>query len=137
MAGKRTIGYGHLCGPTEHYPHGITKEQAHDIFINDVKIAARHVQELLPGVTLNDNQLTALISLTFNCGSAPLKQTLGKLLRQPEPNYLAASDVILWWCKAEHPTTKKLRVVVGLRNRRARERALFLQPGPTILKTKE
>jgi lysozyme len=125
QAGRRTIGYGHACAPDEHYPSGITKEKAEELLLQDVKEAVSAVRKYLPNTPLNDNQMTALVSLVFNCGAEPLRLTLGQLLRKAPPNYDGAADVFLWWCKYTDPTTKKLKKSAGLTARRTREAALF------------
>lgn len=42
-AGYRTIGYGHRLADNEHYPDGITEEQARELFVKDLQIAADRV----------------------------------------------------------------------------------------------
>jgi GH24 family phage-related lysozyme (muramidase) len=76
--GNATIGWGHKLAPNEHYPDGITHAQAETLFQRDVGIAISHINFLLNHPTLNANEMTAFVSLVFNCGSAPLLGTPGR-----------------------------------------------------------
>ena len=119
VKGNPTIGYGHKVIPGESFPDMITKEHAEQILHQDIAKAIAHVREHIT-VSLNDNQLTALVSLVFNCGQAPLSQTIGHLLQARM--FKEAADFFLHWDRFHN------RENAGLKARRMRERDLFLTP---------
>ena len=116
--GVWTIGWGHTKDVTKTMPE-ITLEQAQQFFLYDISYAQREVERLV-SVPLNDNQYGALVSLVFNCGSAPLQKTLGSKLRHG--NYEAAADQFEFWV---FDNGIRLR---GLERRRKAERELFEKP---------
>jgi lysozyme len=125
VAGKPTIGVGHLLRPGESYPNGITKEKSRELLAQDVKIAEAQVTSLVT-VPMTQNMFDALVSFTFNCGGGALKKS--SILRFTNAGDLtAAADAFLLWNKATDPKTGQLVVVKGLTNRRLREKALFLK----------
>lgn len=125
VAGKPTIGVGHLLRPGESYPNGITKEKSRELLAQDVKIAEAQVTSLVT-VPMTQNMFDALVSFTFNCGGGALKKS--SILRLTNAGDLtAAADAFLLWNKATDPKTGQLVVVKGLTNRRLREKALFLK----------
>lgn len=117
-----TIGYGHTHGVTPTM-RPITEAQACDILRDDLAEFCGYVEDAID-VDLNDNQFAALVSLTENCGTAPLYSGLGQLLN--EGHYEECADHFLLWNK-EH-IDGKLVEVDGLTTRRKAERALFLTP---------
>lgn len=120
VAGKLTIGWGHLVLRGEGYHLGdtITQEQADGIFIRDLEPAAQAVENAVT-VDLNDNQFSALISFAFDLGGGALRSST--LLRELNAgNYDSAADQFLRWNKAGG------REVAGLTRRRNAERDLFL-----------
>lgn len=127
-AGWPTIGIGHKILPNENFDKGITKAQSRALFTKDKAIAVHHIQTLLPGVKLNDNQMTALLSIVFNNGSKPLcpKHTLGDAIRKRDWA-AAASAFELYHHDHEHghPCDKACE---ALRRRRIRERNIFTKP---------
>jgi len=64
--GFPTIGVGHLCKPNDGLTE-ITQEQADDLLMQDLQIAASAVIRLT-SCPLNDNQFAALIDFVFNLG---------------------------------------------------------------------
>jgi lysozyme len=117
-----TQGYGHTAGVTADSPP-ITEAQACDLLRLDLQEFAGYVEDAIE-VDLNDNQFSALVSLTENCGTAPLHEGLGELLNAGE--YEDAANHFLLWNK-EH-VDGELVEVDGLTARRKAERALFLTP---------
>lgn len=116
--GVPTIGYGTTRGVKMGMT--ITKAQAEEMLRQDVERFEPEVQRLVR-VPLNQNQWDALLSFTYNLGSANLESsTLLKLLNNGD--YRAAADQFPRWNKA------KGAVLNGLTTRRAAERALFLEP---------
>ena len=121
-----TIGVGHLIhlGPiTGHEPpefrHGITRKRALELLMGDAGKAARSVRRLIK-VPLNQHQLDALISFTFNCGEGNLAaSTLRRRLNRGE--YKAVPSELNKWVLSGG---KRLP---GLIRRRQAEGALFSQ----------
>lgn len=123
-AGKDTIGYGHvLTSEAEYqkYANGITKEQALELMRQDMQ---RFNNSLKKFVTSNDIQLTqcqydALLSFSFNCGSAWMTNGSGlsKLLINGEFDKVGA--------KLGEYVKGGGQVLPGLVNRRADEAELF------------
>ncbi|MGE8302896.1 MAG: lysozyme [Pseudomonas kermanshahensis] len=114
--GVWTIGYGATRGVKAGM--AITKEQAERMLLNDVQRFEPEVQRLVTA-QLNQNQWDALMSFTYNLGSANLESsTLRRLLNAG--NYTAAADQFQRWNKAGG------QVLTGLVRRRAAERDMFL-----------
>lgn len=137
-AGYWTIGWGHvvrdvygkmLKGKENRlkakaiYPFGITKEQAHDMLITDIR---RVWEELWPVLAedgtifkLNNNQRCALISFVFTVGISAFKRsTLLQRLREGRLDNVP--DQLKRWNQAGG------KVLAGLKRRRAAEAALWL-----------
>lgn len=127
-----TIGWGHairyggrlLRGAAEHaaaralYPEGITREQAEALLRADLLDAGRDVLSLVR-VPLDDAQLGALASFTFNLGLANLRaSTLLKKLNAGD--YAGAAAQFPRWVRAGG------EVLPGLVARRGAERTFFL-----------
>jgi len=113
-----TIGYGTTRGVKPGMV--ITKEKAEALLRDDVVSFERNIQKALGSFELNDNQFSALVSLCYNCGTAPIKS--GNTIRRTleAGDYQGAADGFLLWRKAGG------RVLQGLVRRRKRERELFL-----------
>ena len=121
--GVWTIGYG-----TIRYPNGeavkpgetCTPEEAEAWFNIEVNNKFFELVSLLE-VSLNDNQLSALLSFVYNVGTGAFaKSTMLKLINQGK--FGQASDEFPKWCKDNGKT------VQGLLNRRLKEQKLFLKP---------
>lgn len=113
--GVWTQGYGHTRGVTGEASE-ITQDEALHLLADDLEIAEAEVSRNIR-VSLTDNQFAALVSLTFNAGSAPLLKTLGHKLN--DGDYEGAGDSFLVW---DHVSGV---VNSGLENRRAAEKELF------------
>ncbi len=87
-----TAGYGHTKGVTQ--ATICTIEQALEWLKEDVAEALAAVLRLVT-VPLTQNQFDALVSLTFNAGTAPLLKTLGALLNAG--NYNGAAVQFKKW----------------------------------------
>jgi lysozyme len=117
--GVWTIGWGHTGDV--HEGDVITEHEAEALIRADLAGAEECVNRYAPGV--NQNQFDALVSLSFNCGCAPLsKFTIGRLVRAGDYN-AAAAQFGVW----NHDNGK---VLAGLTKRRAAEAKLFLTPDP-------
>lgn len=68
-AGKLTIGYGHVIGPTEkqRFANGITKEEAEALLERDLEKYAAAVNKFVQ-VALSQGQFNSLVSFCFNVG---------------------------------------------------------------------
>ena len=126
IAGRDTIGYGHLIKPGEDFSEGITQEKAESLLKSDITIAENIVSKFIR-TTLNDNQFSALVNLVFNEGYTPLIDTIGRCLNKIiDPDYSMAADAFLLWNKAH--INGELVTVTALTARREREKQLFLTP---------
>lgn len=117
-AGKRTIGYGHVCEDNEYYPLGVTPAEAEEMLLDDVVAAEKPIIKLLEKTPLSGNQYDALVSLVYNIGSEAfeISSMHSYLLAR---DYVSAAGEFTRWCKV------KRRGVKGLLNRRIQEMMLF------------
>jgi len=120
LAGIYTIGYGSTQGINENTPR-ITQMDAEKLLRDDLN-SAEHLVTTLITKPLTSNQFSALVSLVFNCGGAPLRGTLGKRLNMGD--YHGASLIFEKWCNAR--VNGVLTPIKGLLRRRLAEKALFL-----------
>jgi len=112
--GILTIGYGHTKGVEA--GQTITQAQADAFLKQDVSTAEKAVNKY--AYIYNQNQFDALVSFTFNCGSANLKKITNNGARTLEQ------------ISARLPQYNKAggKVLAGLTKRRAEEKALFDAP---------
>ncbi len=114
--GIPTIGYGHI--------HGVkmgdvwTLERAETEFQQDVGQVEELVLRLLE-VPVSDNQLSAMVSFTYNLGIVNFHSST-LLKRVNAFDFAGAADEFLKWDKAGG------QVLSGLSKRRIAERALFM-----------
>lgn len=114
-----TIGWGHTRGV--HLGQTITQEQADTLLFADLQAAQGYVDNFITQET-NDNQYGALVSLTFNAGTAPLLGHLGGYLNRGD--FIATANEFLRWVFVH--IAGKPTVSNGLMRRREAERTLFL-----------
>ena len=119
-AGVLTIGYGHT-GSDVTAGMTITKEQAWDLFMNDIRKFEDYVTAT--GLTLTQNQFDALVSFAFNCGAGNLR----KLVKGRD--YRQIADAMLLYNKGGG------KVLPGLVKRRQWEHDLFLSDGAAEKRT--
>lgn len=124
--GEPTIGFGRLLTWSEyrHYKttNGISMAEAEAFIIEDVSKFSRGVIKLIK-VPLQDYQLDALVSFSYNVGLGNFKSsTLLKKLNNKD--YLGAANEFPRWVYAKK---KKLK---GLVNRREAEKRMFLNKPP-------
>lgn len=74
--GYPTIGVGHLCSSWEAYPDGITREQAFELFQEDV---TKHEKPILPyRDSLTQAQYDALADFVFNIGGNNWRKSMAR-----------------------------------------------------------
>lgn len=120
-AGVLTIGWGHTAGV--HEGEKISEAQAEAYLDEDIKkiIESNTFTEVVKHYALNDNQASALLSFTFNCGLG----NLTKLTANNTRDIQTVGDKLLLYTKANGKT------LAGLVSRRAKENALFFTPVKT------
>jgi lysozyme len=120
-SGWPTIGYGHVVTLKERqrqqFAKGITAHQAEALLRQDAQTAERAVLRLIT-VPLTDGQFDALVSFTFNLGSAALQRsTLRQKINRNE-HFDVPAELLKWvWAGG--------RKLPGLVARRAAEGALY------------
>lgn len=115
-AGVWTIGYGHTAGVKE--GDTITQEQADDYLRNDLEKYEKAVLNYDAIYNFNQNQFDALVSFTYNCGVANLKN----LTQSGKRTIAQISTKLTLYNKAGGV------VLRGLQRRRAAEKELFDTP---------
>ena len=123
IAGKPTIGVGHVILPGENY-QTITREQAMDILAKDVERFEKAVKKHIT-VKLNQNQFDALVSFIFNTGEGGIVNT-GVQKAVNSGNFADVPAKLLEWSKARIKGV--LQTNQGLYNRRLSEGQLFSKP---------
>ena len=111
VAGKETIGIGHLVKPTESFPGSITLNQAEQLLWDDLEPVETALQRLVPA-ECTQNQWNALASFAFNLGVGSLQTMLAH-------GWSEVPSQILRWTHAGG------KEVAGLVRRRQAEAALF------------
>lgn len=120
-AGYVTVGWGHR---NDHMCPGqrITQNKADQLFENDVALAVSGVLESTKGISLSDNELSALASLVFNIGKKQFdSSTLLKKLKAGDKR--GAADQFDRWVYGR--VNGKPSILPGLVKRRVAEKALF------------
>lgn len=110
------IGYGHVMQGSDTSP--ITKAQAEAHLVTDLQVCETSLETAL-SVPVTENEFSALASLCYNIGSTAIR-TSTAVRKLNEGDRQAAADAILLWNKAGGV------VLTNLKDRRERERALFL-----------
>lgn len=124
--GIPTIGIG-----TIQYPDGskvkmgdtCTEEQAFNWLENEVNKKVMGLDKVLEGVKLNENQCSAIISLTYNIGLKGFSDSVVCKLIKANPLDPNIKDAWLSWNKVT--INGKKEVNKGLMNRRKREYQLY------------
>lgn len=119
VAGKLSIGYGHLIKQGESFPDtGIDEEAAQELLAKDTETAQKEVCDAVTA-DVTQNQYDALVSFTFNLGGGTLlRSTLLEKLNNGDVQG-AASEFPKW----NHAGGVE---VAGLTRRRQAEMELFL-----------
>ena len=117
VAGKRTIGYGHVLKPDESYVCGLSEKKAEKLLIQDLSIIETAVDTLI-NVPLAEYQRDALVSFAYNVGVyAFQRSTLLKVLNAG--NYDQVPKQLLRWVYVNG------KPCYGLLRRRQVEAAMF------------
>lgn len=116
-----TIGYGHT-GSDVYKGMEISLAEAEEYLRDDLYRFEKMVSDELSHIPLTSNQFSALVSLCFNAGKAPILKT--KTIRRAleRGDYLGAAEGFLLYI---YSNGKKFE---GLVRRRQAESALFLKP---------
>lgn len=120
-AGVPTIGYGHTgraSPPLVHMGMKCTTAQAVTYFSTDLAPFETVVNNSIKK-TMSQNEFDAMVSLSFNIGTAAFAGSSVVKAFNSGNISLAANDFLLW-------DKSNGKVVAGLLNRRKSERALFL-----------
>lgn len=120
--GVWTIGYGHTR--TVRPGQTISEDEAEALLRQDLEIFEEAVERLVK-VPINENEFSALVSLTFNIGETAFRNSTA-LRRLNNGDRKGAADAIEWFNKAR--VNGQLVELRGLTRRRAAEKALFLKP---------
>jgi len=115
-AGIWTIGYGHTSGVTQGMT--CTQAQAEQFLMQDLGTAENAVCKYVK-LQINDNQFSALVSFTFNCGAGNLQSST--LLKKVNINPADATirNEFMKWNKGGG------KVLAGLTRRRQAEADLY------------
>jgi len=115
----------------ERWPNGFGYLEAKALLVAVAQDVCDRILRLLPGLELNDNELSALICLAYNIGVGEeggrpdfADSTVRRRLLAGDR--AGAAEAFLMWVKAGGKT------IHGLELRRERERVLFLKPMPAI-----
>ena len=117
VAGKRTIGYGHVLKPDESYVCGVSEKQAEKLLAQDLGAIESAVDSAVK-VPLEEYQRDALVCFAFNIGIyAFQRSTLLKELNAG--NYDKVPQQLLRWVYVNG------KPCYGLLRRRQAEAAMF------------
>lgn len=120
-AGLPTIGYGTLIDTPEEQiwmTEEITKEKAEELLLKDVSWAERDVNRFVK-TELNQNQFDALVIFMYNIGSTQFRESsLLGFVNKDANHAMITYEWKKWIFSGGHK-------VDGLRNRRAKELALY------------
>ena len=123
QAGVSTCGFGHVVRQGESFTK-LSRKEAELLLDKDVSKFELDIKSMVK-VPLTQTQYDSLISFTYNVGSGAFSDsTLLKCLNKKQ--YSTAAEEFLKWNKYTDPKTGKLVVSQGLKNRREKERNLFL-----------
>src|SRR5919202_116271 len=117
-AGVWTIGYG--CTKGIRPGMTISEAEAEEMLRKELTEFEKGVERVLSHIPLNDNQFSALVSLTYNCGMEPITEGMTIRRKLEARDYRGAAEGFLLWNKGGG------RVLPGLVKRREMERKLFL-----------
>lgn len=119
IAGKMTIGYGHLILPGENFDKGISSQEAESLLLRDIARFEKAVSRLVSR-SIIQNQFDALVCFTFNVGeNAFNKSTMLKKINNGDSDIDIAREFLKWLYAGGQPSR-------GLLRRRLAEAQLYL-----------
>lgn len=126
-AGVLTIGYGHT-GPDVTEGKTITAVEAVRIFNNDIDAFSAMVEKQLEGVSLNQYQFDAIVSLAYNIGIGNLRSSSVLKLVKADAGNPAIRGAFMKWTKAR--VKGVLKELPGLVRRRTEEANHYFKKMP-------
>ncbi|MEA4946531.1 MAG: S-layer homology domain-containing protein [Oscillospiraceae bacterium] len=125
-SGNYFIGYGSACAK-DAYPNGVTQAEAEQMlraYLDGTAVTELNAFLAANGVSLNQNQYDALISLTYNMGGTWMSDAyrIGRYVKAGLSNYSALQIVDAMGVLSHQGTT----VLDGLITRRIREAQILL-----------
>lgn len=112
-----TVGYGHKMGPQEHYPAGISQDEAELLLQTDLQRCTLALNAALPWVAgLDDPRQGALQNMAYNIGVHGLlgfKQTLAAV---ESGEYAVAAEKMLESRWASQVGPRALRLAAQMRD---------------------
>lgn len=111
-----TIGYGHT-GPSVKQGQTITEEEAEKLLVSDLEDYTTFVVNHCEYLNINQNELDALVSFTYNAGKGNLKKLTANGTRSKEE--IAAH--ITAYTKSKSEVNRN-----GLQKRRNEEKEMFM-----------
>jgi len=98
---NQTIGYGHVILPGENF-ESLTVEEAKALLQKDLQRFVHVVNIMIIGLSLKECQFDALVSFSYNCGGAALKDS--SLLRDIKAGASdeTIKDDFLMWSNCNH-----------------------------------
>ena len=117
VAGKRTIGFGHLVRPGEHFAEPITPDEADSLLDEDVRISVTGVNRLVTR-PLKQGQFDSLVDFSFNLGVGALQGSTA-LKKVNAGKHAEVPGEFMQWNKAR--VNGVLQPLVSLTRRRESE----------------
>lgn len=114
-----TAGIGSTTGIQRN--HNYSDQEIADMWITDLRIAEKCVNQYANGAKMNDNQFSAITSFAFNAGCGNLKSsTLARYAMREQ--WADMCSQLMRWVYIGKDKSK------GLENRRGKEYALCMKP---------
>jgi len=90
---KKTIGYGHLITPDDHFKEGVeySKEELEDVFQKDLKKAINEADDLIK-TKIADKAREVIIEMVYQLGKTGVSKfkNMWSALQESPPNYFEA-----------------------------------------------
>jgi lysozyme len=118
VAGKRTIGVGHLITPLEKFVEPITSQQVDDLLSNDLIYAENAINANVK-MPLAQNEFDALASFIFNIGTGAFRKSSVLTALNAGDKLTAANNMLKF--NIYHDAAGVAHVSSGLSNRRSDE----------------
>lgn len=75
VAGRPTIGVGHLCRSFDEYPNGISEDECERLFISDLQWVAAEVSAVSHRGPLRQHEFDAVADFVFNIGGTRFRKS--------------------------------------------------------------